>query len=117
MVKKIDRNKSRLRKHKRIRRKISGTNVRPRLCIFRSNKAIYAQVIDDKSGKTLCSASSSELKLAGNNIKIATTVGELIAKKTLDLKIDTVVFDRGGYLFHGKVKALADAAREQGLKF
>lgn len=117
MIKKIDRNAARLRKHKRIRRKVAGTAVRPRLCIFRSNKGIYAQVIDDQKGLTLCSASSAELNLTNNNVETSTKVGELIAKKTLDLKIDTVVFDRGGYLFHGKVKALADAARKEGLKF
>lgn len=117
MIKKIDRNKARLKKHRRVRAKISGTSQRPRLNIFRSNKAIYAQLIDDTKGVTIASASSMELKVNNNNIETSTQVGQLIAKKALDLKIDTIVFDRGGYLFHGKVKALADAAREAGLKF
>ncbi|MFV0289198.1 MAG: 50S ribosomal protein L18 [Mycoplasmatales bacterium] len=116
MIKKIDKNKARKKRHFKIRRKVSGTSQIPRLNIFRSNKAIYAQVIDDITQKTLFSASSKELKLEGNNIEVSTKVGELIAKKAKDNKIEQVVFDRGGYVYHGKIKALADAAREAGLK-
>lgn len=117
MVKKIDKNKARQKRHFRIRKNISGTAQVPRLNIFRSNKAIYAQLIDDTTHKTLASASSKELNLEGNNIEVSTKVGELIGKKAIDLKIEEVKFDRGGYIYHGKVKALADAAREAGLKF
>ncbi len=116
MIKKIDKNKARKKRHFRIRRKISGTDQIPRLNVFRSNKAIYAQIIDDASQKTLVSASSKELNLEGNNVETSAKVGELIAKKALDNKIEHVVFDRGGYVYHGKVKALAEAAREAGLK-
>ncbi len=116
MIKKIDKNKARKKRHFRIRRKISGTGQIPRLNVFRSNKAIYAQIIDDTTQKTLVSASSKELKLEGNNIEVSTKVGELLAKKAKDNNITEVVFDRGGYVYHGKVKALAEAAREAGLK-
>ena len=120
MINKLSRNKARIKRHLRIRQTLVGTEARPRLNVFRSNTNIYAQVIDDKSGKTLCSASSldKELKLTnGSNVEAAKAVGALVAKRALAAKIETVVFDRGGYLYHGRVKALADAAREAGLKF
>ena len=104
----------------RIRQKIQGTSSKPRLNVFRSNSHIYAQVIDDEKGITLVSASSidKELKLEkGSNIEAAKQVGALVAKRALEKKIENVVFDRGGYIFHGRVKALADAARAAGLKF
>ena len=120
MINKLSRNKARQKRHLRIRQTLVGTEDRPRLNVFRSNTNIYAQVIDDKSGKTLCSASSldKDLKLKnGSNIEAAKVVGAAIAKKALALKLESVVFDRGGYLYHGRVKALAEAAREAGLKF
>jgi len=113
---------SRLRRKKRIKKKIRGTSEKPRLCVFRSAKHIYAQVIDDTTGKTLASASTLSkeirdvLKYSGN-IEAAKKVGELIAKNSLDRDIKKVVFDRNGYLYHGKVKALALLAREKGLEF
>ena len=111
----------RLRRHKRVRAKISGSSKRPRLCIFRSVKHIYAQLIDDDKGKTLVSASDLEIKKRTSSTKtkanIAKEVGKLIAKKSLEKKIEQVVFDRGGYLYHGRVKAIAEGAREGGLKF
>ena len=100
----------------RIRGKISGTAQRPRLCVFRSNKQIYAQLIDDAAGNTIVSASSKGID-EGNKCEIAAKVGENVAKKALAAGIDTVVFDRNGFLFHGRVKALADGARKGGLKF
>lgn len=100
----------------RIRGKISGTPERPRLSVFRSNKAIYAQVIDDLAGKTLASA-ASKADMQGTKVEIAEKVGEEIAKKAIELGITTVVFDRNGYLFHGRVKSLAEGARKGGLKF
>ena len=120
MINKVSKNASREKRHLRIRQTLKGTSEKPRLSVFRSNSQIYAQIIDDVTGKTLCSASSldKELKLAnGSNIAAATEVGTLVAKRALALKIETVVFDRGGYLFHGRVKALAEAARAAGLKF
>ena len=122
MSTKISRNKIRIRKHKRIRSKISGTAERPRLFVFRSLSQTYAQIIDDEAGNTLVSASSldSELKdklSSGGNVQAAVEVGKLIAKRALDKDITNVVFDRGGYVYHGRVKALAEAAREAGLKF
>lgn len=120
MIKKISRNEARIARHKRIRNKISGTTEIPRLCVFRSNKNISAQIIDDVNGNTLASASSldKDLKIKnGSNIESAKLVGESIAKKALKLKIKAVVFDRGGYLYHGRVKALAESARENGLEF
>ena len=120
MINKVSKNASREKRHLRIRQTLKGTAEKPRLSVFRSNSQIYAQFIDDVTGKTLCSASSldKELKLAnGSNVAAATEVGTLVAKRALALKIETVVFDRGGYLFHGRVKALADAARAAGLKF
>ena len=100
----------------RIRGRISGTPERPRLCVFRSKKQIYAQVIDDIAGTTLCSASSKGIT-EGNKSEIAAKVGEAVAKKALEAGINTVVFDRNGFLFHGRVKSLADGARKGGLKF
>ena len=120
MINKVSKNVSREKRHLRIRQTLKGTAAKPRLSVFRSNSQIYAQIIDDVTGKTLCSASSldKELKLAnGSNVAAATEVGTLVAKRALALNIETVVFDRGGYLFHGRVKALADAARAAGLKF
>ncbi len=105
-------------KHLRVRAKISkGTAERPRLNVFKSNTGIYAQIIDDVAGKTIASASTQTLKLKGNNIENATKVGQAVAKAATAAGINEVVFDRGGYIYHGKVKALADAAREAGLKF
>ena len=120
MINKVSKNASREKRHLRIRQTLKGTAEKPRLSVFSSNSQIYAQIIDDVTGKTLCSASSldKELKLAnGSNVAAATEVGTLVAKRALALKIETVVFDRGGYLFHGRVKALAEAARAAGLKF
>jgi len=118
MIKKIDKNSIRVRKHHRVRKKISGTSLRPRLCVFRSNKNIFCQVIDDSKGITLCEASSVNFKLSnGGNKEGASLVGEEIAKKCLEKNINEVVFDRAGYLYHGRVKALAEAARSKGLKF
>lgn len=104
-------------KHLRVRSKISGTSKRPRLNVTKSNDAIYAQIIDDTKNKTIVSASTKTLKLKGNNIENSKLVGQAIAKLALTKKINEVVFDRGGYIYHGKVKALADAARNEGLKF
>lgn len=116
MIKKEANNKARLIRHARVRRNLSGTKECPRLDIFRSNKEIYAQVIDDVTGTTL--ASSSSLKLAnGSNVEAAKEVGKDIAKKCKELKIKTVVFDRGGYKYIGRVAAVAEAAREAGLEF
>lgn len=120
MIKKQSSNVSRLRRHKRVRKTVSGTASRPRLCVYRSLKNIYAQIIDDDKGITLVSASSleGELKNAnGGNKDAAKQVGALIAKKALEKGIDTVVFDRGGYIYHGRVSELAEGAREAGLKF
>lgn len=101
----------------RIRKKISGTADRPRISVFRSNTQIYAQIIDDAAGKTLASASSVELKAKGNKTEVAAHVGKALAAKAKEAGLTNVVFDRGGYLFHGRVKALADGAREGGLNF
>lgn len=118
MIKQVSKNTVRLRKHLRVRAKISGTSECPRLCVFRSNKNIEVQAIDDVKGVTLCSSSSEQLHLEhGNNIEAAKKVGEDIAKKCLALNIEKVVFDRGGYVYHGRVAALAEAARNGGLKF
>ena len=116
MIKKESRNVARQRRHARVRKTISGTATSPRLNVFRSNKEIYAQVIDDK-GVTLASSSSKILKVNGGNILGAKAVGKDIAEKCKNKKIEKVVFDRGGYLYHGRVAALADAARENGLEF
>lgn len=118
MVTKESKNVSRLRRHARVRAKISGTTSTPRLCVYRSNKHIHAQIINDDNGTTLVSSSSTTLKLAnGSNIEAAKAVGADIAKKALENKIESVVFDRSGYVYHGRVQALAEAAREAGLKF
>ena len=119
MVKKTDRKMERTRRHIRVRRKISGTAERPRLCVYRSNTNLYVQIIDDVAANTLVSASTldKEIKTKHANKEAAKELGTLIAKKALEKKIDTVVFDRGGYIYHGVVKELAEAAREGGLKF
>ena len=115
----INKKEIRIRIHKRIRRKISGSPERPRLAVFRSLKHIYAQVIDDANGRTIVSASSNEkgVDFDGGNIGGAKTVGKLVAERAKEKGLKTVVVDRGGYLYHGRVKALADAAREAGLEF
>ena len=108
----------RLRIRRSIRKKIAGTSVKPRLAVFRSNKEIYAQLIDDNNGFTVVSASSQELKDSkGNKVEMSKTVGQKLAEKALSNGISEVTFDRGGYLYHGRVKALAEGAREAGLKF
>jgi len=118
MVTKKDKNVSRVRRHARVRAKLSGTKEAPRLCVYRSNKNIEAQIIDDVKGVTLVSSSSMALKLEnGSNIEAAAKVGKDIAEKALAKKIKKVVFDRSGYIYHGRVKALAEAAREAGLNF
>ena len=118
MAKLQSRNDVRLKRHARVRRKISGTPECPRLNVFRSNSHISAQLIDDVNGVTLVSANSVEMKLEnGGNIAAATLVGTEVAQRALKANITNVVFDRGGYLYHGRVKALADAAREAGLVF
>ncbi len=111
------------KRHKRLRRNISGTADRPRLAVFRSNNHIYAQIIDDHAQNTICAASTldkdlrTSLKTGGGNCDASTAVGELVAKRALDKGISKVVFDRGGNLYHGRIKALANAAREAGLQF
>ena len=119
MVSRVDTNKKRIKRHKRVRGKIFGTAQKPRLCVFRSLKNIYAQVIDDENGKTLASASSldKEFNQYGGNKEAAKLVGQAVAKAALDKGITEVVFDRGGYIFHGRVAELAAGAREAGLKF
>ncbi|MCR5564476.1 MAG: 50S ribosomal protein L18 [Gammaproteobacteria bacterium] len=116
MIKIYDSNAQRLKRHARVRQTVSGTEARPRLNVFRSNTNIYAQVIDDTKGVTLVSASSLKLK-NGSNIEGAKAVGKAVAEAALKAGITEVVFDRGGYIYHGRVKALAEAAREAGLKF
>lgn len=115
MIKKESRNSMRKIRHTRIRKQIIGTADTPRLNVYRSNKNIYAQLIDDEKGVTLASASS--MNMNGNNTEVAAKVGKAIAAEAKKLKISKVVFDRGGYLYHGRVAALADAARENGLEF
>ena len=118
MISKQDKNVSRVRRHARVRAKISGTSEAPRLCVYRSNKNIEAQIIDDVKGVTLVASSSMSLKLDnGSNVEAAAKVGQDIAQKALAKKIKKVVFDRSGYIYHGRVKALAEAAREAGLEF
>lgn len=122
MIKKPDKNKVRLNRHARVRKKISGTAERPRLCVFRSNKNIYAQIIDDTVGKTLVAASTLDADVKGSfahggDKQAAKAVGEAVAKKALAANIENVVFDRGGYIYTGRVQELAEAAREAGLKF
>lgn len=116
---KINRNAVRQRIHRRIRKKVEGTAARPRLAVKYSNQHIYAQLINDETGNTICSASSIEggVDAAASNKVTAAKVGELIAARAKDKNIDSVVFDRGGHLYHGKIASLADAAREAGLKF
>lgn len=119
MITKTDRKAERTRRHLRVRRKISGTTECPRLCVYRSNKNIFVQVVDDTKATTLVSASTldKEIKTKHSNKAAAKEVGTLIAKRALEKKIKSVVFDRGGYIYHGVVKELADAAREAGLDF
>ncbi len=120
MVKKVSRSNVRQNKHRRVRNRIAGTAERPRLSVFRSNNHMYAQIIDDVAGNTLCAASTLDKDAnldKTNNIEAATYVGTAIAKKAVAAGITEVVFDRGGFLYHGKIAALADAAREAGLKF
>lgn len=122
MIKLLDKNQIRLRKHVRVRKKITGTTERPRLCVFRSAKHIYAQVIDDVTGKTLAAASTLDEAVKGKlactgNKDAAHQVGKLVGTKAVEKGIKQVVFDRGGYLYHGRVKELADGAREAGLEF
>ena len=118
MVKKPDKNVARLRRHRRVRGKVSGTPERPRLDVFRSSKHIYAQIIDDTTGNTLAAASSLDkgFDANGGNIDAAGKVGEAIAQKALEKGIKEVVFDRGGFVYHGRVKALAEGARKGGLQ-
>ena len=120
MIKKESRNSMRVSRHERIRKNLFGTSEVPRLCVYRSNSEIYAQIIDDENKNTLCSASSLDKSLKiknGGNVEAAKVVGKDIAEKAKKAKITKVVFDRGGYLYHGRVEALADAARENGLEF
>ena len=119
MVKRIDSNAQRLKRHKRVRGKISGTAERPRLAVYRSNAHISAQIIDDVNGVTLVAANTYEKSFegAGSNKEAARKVGEIVAKRALEKGISAVVFDRGGYIYHGRVSELAEGAREAGLKF
>ncbi|HOO32528.1 MAG TPA: 50S ribosomal protein L18 [Thermotogota bacterium] len=122
MIKQIDRKIVRKRRHFRVRKKVTGTPEKPRLAVFRSEKHIYAQIIDDVSKQTLCSSSTISKSLKGAlsktwDVEAAAKVGEDLAKKALDAGIEAVVFDRGGFKYHGRVKALADGARKAGLKF
>jgi len=122
MITKGDKNKARLKRHLRVRKKIQGTTERPRLSVFRSSKHIYAQLIDDVQGVTVAAASTLDKELAeglgnGGSVEAAKKVGELIAKRAQSKGVAKVVFDRGGYLYHGRIQALADAAREGGLEF
>lgn len=122
MINKVSRNEARKKRHARVRRKVWGTEERPRLNVFRSAKHIYAQLIDDQQGKTLVAASTLDKELRdqisnGGNVEAAQQVGALLAKRALEKGYQRVVFDRGGYLYHGRVKALAEAAREGGLQF
>lgn len=119
MVSKTDRKMERERRHLRVRRKISGTSERPRLCVYRSNTNLYVQIIDDVAGNTLvsCSTLDKDIKTKHANKEAAREVGTMVAKKALEKNIKTVVFDRGGYIYHGVVKELAEAAREGGLDF
>ena len=119
MISKVSKNDARKVRHERVRNKIVGTSEVPRLCVFRSNTNIYAQIINDENGSTLVSASSldKDLKLKNLNIEAAAAVGASLAKKAKKAGIKCVVFDRGGYKYHGRVKALAESAREAGLKF
>ena len=122
MLKKADKNAKRLQRHKRVRRKVFGTPQRPRLCVFRSSNNIYAQIIDDTNRVTLVAASSLDEAVKGavnhtGNKEAAKMVGEMVAKKAVEKGITELVFDRGGYIYHGRIKELAEGAREAGLKF
>ncbi|BAC12091.1 50S ribosomal protein L18 [Oceanobacillus iheyensis] len=119
MITKPDKNVIRKKRHNRVRRTLSGTAERPRLNVYRSNKNIYAQLIDDNAGVTVASASTAdkELAIGGGNVESAKQVGAAIAKRAIDKGYKSIVFDRGGYLYHGRIKALAEAAREEGLEF
>ena len=119
MITKINRKEQRERRHLRVRRKISGTAVRPRLCVYRSNSNLYVQIIDDVAGNTLVQASTldKEVKTKHANKEAAKEVGKLVAKRAIEKNIKSVVFDRGGYIYHGVVKELAESAREGGLEF
>jgi large subunit ribosomal protein L18 len=119
VITKQDKNQVRKKRHARVRTKITGTTERPRLNVFRSNKHIYAQLIDDSKGLTIVSASTMDKDFDGTagNVEAAKSIGETIAKRAVEKNIKSVVFDRGGYLYHGRVKALAEAARENGLEF
>ncbi|SFB25037.1 MULTISPECIES: 50S ribosomal protein L18 [unclassified Bacillus (in: firmicutes)] len=120
MITKLDKNATRKKRHARVRAKLSGTAARPRLNVFRSSKHIYAQLIDDVNGVTLASASTLDKDFgldSTGNVEAAKKVGELIAKSAVEKGVSAVVFDRGGYLYHGRIQALADAARENGLEF
>ncbi len=122
MLKKQDKNLTRKRRHRRVRKTITGTPERPRLCVFRSSKHIEAQIIDDFRGETLAAASTKEPEIKGNlektyNVAAAEAVGEVIAKRAREKSIKQVVFDRGGYIYHGRVAALAKGARSAGLEF
>lgn len=115
----INRKQIRQRVHKRIRRKVSGTTARPRLAVYFSNQHVYAQIIDDSAHRTICSASTMDKSVQGSqaNVECAKSIGSLIAERAKAANISNVVFDRGGHIYHGKVKALAEAAREAGLQF
>jgi large subunit ribosomal protein L18 len=120
MITKLDKNATRKKRHARVRAKLSGTAARPRLNVFRSSKHIYAQLIDDVNGVTIASASTMEKDFgleSTSNLEAAQKVGELVAKRAVEKGFTSIVFDRGGYLYHGRIKALADTARENGLEF
>ena len=119
MIAKVDRKAERERRHKRVRNKISGSAERPRLCVYRSNSNLYVQIIDDTVGNTLVSASTldKEIKTKHSNKEAAEELGSLIAKRALEKNIKNVVFDRGGYIYHGVIEALAESARKAGLEF
>ena len=117
MLKPFDRKAARARRHRRVRVKVAGTAQRPRLGVYRSLHHVYAQLIDDEAGRTLVAASTTQLKLAKNDAAAAAAVGRSIAEKAKAAGVTTAIFDRGGFLYHGRVKALADAAREAGLEF
>jgi len=115
----LTKNERRIRIKNRIRKVVSGTEARPRLAVFRSNKEIYAQVVDDVTGKTLAAASSrdKDIKAKGSKVEVAAQVGKAVGEKAIKAGVETISFDRGGYLYHGRVKSLAEGAREAGLKF
>ena len=117
MIKRTDRKVNRSRRHRRVRVHVEGTPQRPRLAVFRSLNHVYAQLIDDGAGRTLAASSTVDLKTKGNGVAKAAEVGKAIAAKAKSAGVSTVVFDRGGFLYHGRIKALADAAREAGLEF